>query len=393
MVLFHLGTIFVIFQQGHAMRKIQFIHFKSVAAVLLSSCSLQGLHAQSNNTWYGVFDVALRSQNNDSKQALDAGLIQGTRIGFRGDKSLVKEQKAIWNFEAGVSPLNGQSGQQGQLFGRQAWAGVEGSWGQIRAGRQFGVGFDMVGANDPYGIANASPIAWQFNLFGARFDNTLKYIGGNPNGFNYEAAVSYGGVAGASNLGKTIGAGVGHNWGNVSANIGTQQSTDINSNNQRSIFMGAKAQVLPELTLYGALVNVERDKGFSPCANINATPTAPCTANGPLANTNLAAGFTQGDAKTNYFQLGLKYKFNQNWEMVLGHMNDRTTIKTVSDKVYHRTTYAVLDYYLDKDFDIYSGLDFNAVSANNQGNSAYNLYGKSAKQSQTGFSVGMRYRF
>lgn len=367
--------------------------FHAVSMTLLSvACGLalpSAATAQSSNTWYGVFDVALREQTHATQQSLTAGLIQGTRLGFRGDHRLPNGLTAIYNLEAGLSPVNGQSGQQGQLFGRQAWVGVAGDFGTLTAGRQFGVGFDLIGQDDPYGIANASPIAWQFNLFGARFDNTLKYAGKRGD-LRYEAAVSFGNKAGDVNGGRTVGAGVGYQFGRLNANFGLQQSTDTAGKRNESVFGGAKFELSDSTTLYGAFVSTKRDQGFTPCANAN-QPTSTNCPNGPLANTNLATGFTQGDARTRYFQFGAKQRFDAHWEGVVGVMQDRTHIQTIDASTSHRTFYAVLDYYIDKDSDVYAGLDFNKVGANSYGNAAYALY--AGHQSQTGVSLGLRYRF
>ena len=367
----------------------------ALCAVVSSLAMLAGSAclAQSNNSWYGVIDTNIRSQDDDPRDSLEAGLIQGSRLGFRGDHAMPNGWSALYNFEAGVNPVSGQSGQQGQLFGRQAWVGLKGQQGQLTAGRQFGIAFDMVGENDPYGIANAAPIAWQFNLFGARFDNTLKWKGEVGN-FKYSAATSFGNQPGDANSGRTVGLGAGYKFGMVSATLGMQQSTDSRARLSKSVFAGGKA-TLGTTTLYAALVNTKRDQGFAPCANNNVNPTtSPLCTNGPLANTNLATGFAQGDATTNYYQIGFKVRFNENWELGGAYMKDSTSVDNAPTSVFHETTYAILDYYFDKDTDIYAGIDLNKVSDNGLGNGAYANYGVDKKgTSQTGVSVGFRYRF
>jgi predicted porin len=347
------------------------------------------VYAQSNDvTIYGVFDSALRYQNHDALQELVAGQIQGSRLGFKGTEIINGDLKAIFNLEAGLNPATGASGQQGQLFGRQAWVGLAGQNSQLILGRQFGVAFDIIGADDPYGIANASSIAWQFNLFGARFDNTIKYKGQVEN-FSYEAAYSFGEKAGNSSAGRTVGLGAGYTTGALAGNAAAQQSTDINGKQSTSLMLGG-SYTFETTKFFAAYINTKRDQNFQPCSNSNATSGLVCQG-GPLANTNLASGFTQGDATTNYFQLGLSYRFSPAWEFVAGYMDDETKVNGAASNASHKTAYAVLDYYLSKRTDIYGALDYNEVAGSALGNSAYAAY--AGKSNQSGVTFGLRHRF
>ena len=142
--------------------------------------------------------------------------------------------------------------------------------------------------------------------------------------------------------------------------------------------------------LFAAYVNTKRDQNFQPCSNSNATTGLVCQG-GPLANTSLASGFSQGDANTNYLQFGLDYRLSTAWEFVAGYMNDMTKVDGAPTNAGHKTGYTVLDYYLSKRTDIYGALDFNKVTGSSLGNSAYAAYAGSSDQ--TGMTLGLRHRF
>ena len=125
---------------------------------------------------------------------------QGTgtsRIGWLGTEDLGGGLKAKFQLEMGLRVDDGcvtngsgnvcSSGASGgNLFGRNAWLGIEGSMGEVRLGRQvlgsFGVqGKSWVGgsSNGLYEPGSAvSPL-----MGGVRFSNAIKYISPNMGGF------------------------------------------------------------------------------------------------------------------------------------------------------------------------------------------------------------------
>ena len=90
-------------------------------------------------TIYGVADLYLEQGNNgiNNIQRLQSGGINGSRLGFKGSDAIWDGLNAVYCFEMGLNLNAGTSGQGGTLFGRQAWAGLQGKWGTLTGGRIY----------------------------------------------------------------------------------------------------------------------------------------------------------------------------------------------------------------------------------------------------------------
>ncbi len=134
-------------------------------------------------TLYGVIDTGVEYVNNvgAAKQSLvRMPSLTGTvpsRWGLRGVEDLGGGLKGLFALESGFAPDSGTSNQGGRLFGRQAWVGLSGNWGQISLGRQYTMLFwatldsDILGPNI-YGSSSLDSY-----LPNARADNAIAYKG------------------------------------------------------------------------------------------------------------------------------------------------------------------------------------------------------------------------
>ena len=193
---------------------------KSLVALALMGAFSGAAFAQSNVTLYGILDVNV--QRNDPKAGnpcyaavngvgtpvscetvtgVNSGHQSGNRWGIRGSEALGGGLSAVFNVEGGFSLDTGTLGQStgaNRLFGRQAWAGLQGNWGTFVAGRlaalSSGTGaFDMMGFIDPYatgfgdgGLQNTfTPLA------SLRVDNALGYISPTWGGFKFGGMYSF----------------------------------------------------------------------------------------------------------------------------------------------------------------------------------------------------------
>lgn len=149
--------------------------------LLLAGASLA--HAQSNVQLYGVLDVAVEHVTNStatggslSRMPSLSGGMMPSRLGFRGSEDIGGGMKVIFALENGFSPDTGTQG-QGRLFGRQAWVGLAGSWGQVTMGRTYSMLFSSFFESDVLGPSQFSIGSLDSYLPSARHDNSVAYTG------------------------------------------------------------------------------------------------------------------------------------------------------------------------------------------------------------------------
>jgi GBP family porin len=164
-------------------------------AVLLAAAGVPA-HAQSHVTLYGILDVGYLYTNPDNRPStseLADGIQSQSRFGIRGVERLSPNLNAAFTLEGGISGDTGMSQQGGRLFGRQAWASLVAGIGELRLGRQYGLGYE-------YFLSDASPFGTTFrdagtgNLFSSAsgrliFDNVVMVRTGDFGGLS--GAVGY----------------------------------------------------------------------------------------------------------------------------------------------------------------------------------------------------------
>jgi predicted porin len=139
--------------------------------------------AQSSVTLYGVVDVSVETLNNVGAAGNSLTRVPSltgylpSRFGLRGSEDLGGGMRAVFVLENGFAPDQGTSNQGGRLFGRQAWAGLAGSWGTIGVGRQYTMLFYSLLDADIMGPALYSSGSLDSYIPNARADNAVTYQG------------------------------------------------------------------------------------------------------------------------------------------------------------------------------------------------------------------------
>ena len=131
---------------------------KMLAAALLAlGLSSAANSADSSVTLYGILDAGMQVSTqslrdySSSNVGLVNGVQSGNRFGIKGSEDLGSGLRATFALEAGFNLGSGASQQNGTLFGRQSWVGVESSsLGYARLGKQYNFATDYVGAIDPF---------------------------------------------------------------------------------------------------------------------------------------------------------------------------------------------------------------------------------------------------
>jgi predicted porin len=151
-------------------------------------------------TLYGRADMSVSYQTRvfvggkpvgSAVTALDSGGYSGSRLGVRGQEDLGGGLKALFVIEQGLQADTGVLGQSGRAWGRQAYVGLDASWGRLTLGRQYTPWFDALSNADPFGnnlVGNTGNLAFA----DARVDNAVLYRSPAMAGVTLQALVAAG---------------------------------------------------------------------------------------------------------------------------------------------------------------------------------------------------------
>ena len=227
---------------------------KKLVALAVSAVAAGAVSAQTANvTLYGVIDTYIASERVSAQGAtpstsvtvLNAGGLSGSRWGLRGSESLGGGMNAIFTLENGFDSSTGGLNQGGRLFGRRAFVGLNGGFGQVQVGRDYSPNFWVqLNSDDTYGggLTGFSAVAnlGAFYANTLRQDNQVQYITPNMGGLTARVAWALGEVAGGTNRGRTFGANVEYKNGPIYAGVGfSDLKNAAGSASQKQFIVGA----------------------------------------------------------------------------------------------------------------------------------------------------------
>lgn len=187
-----------------------FVRKLTMAAALATAFS-SAAHAQTSVQVYGLIDAGVDYTTNatpagDSMTRVISGGKNTSRWGLRGTEDLGGGLKAVYGLEGGI--LMDTGGADGALFKRQAYVGLDGSFGRVVLGRSFTTTYDFVIGFDPLGFAPnyswaTGAMATGPSKYGmtTAFDNLIKYSG-KTGGFKYGATYALGEQAASASDGR-----------------------------------------------------------------------------------------------------------------------------------------------------------------------------------------------
>jgi predicted porin len=169
---------------------------KKLIALAVAGLVSAPAFAQSNVTIYGIVDMGYvyRGDNVDddvkTRNGIDSGVANGSRLGFKGTEDLGNGLKAGFVLEQGILADTGNSAQGGRTFGRQSYASLGGNFGTVALGRQYAPQFLLADSVDPFSTGNMGAVN---NIYGidVRLDNLAAYVSPTWGGFNVVAAYSF----------------------------------------------------------------------------------------------------------------------------------------------------------------------------------------------------------
>lgn len=171
-----------------------------LAALSVLAMAAGAACAQSSVTLYGVLDTGVERISNIGASGTSMTRMPGqsggylpSRWGVRGSEDLGNGLKANFVLESGVSIDKGtnNTNQGGRLFGRSAWVGLSGGWGNLSLGRQYTMYFYSLLDADPMGPGIYGLGQLDSGIPGSRADNSLAYRG-TWGGFSAGALYSLG---------------------------------------------------------------------------------------------------------------------------------------------------------------------------------------------------------
>lgn len=172
----------------------------AIPALFLSTVA----HAQSSVTLYGLidegFDFTSNGQGHRGYEMVSGDTV-GSRWGVKGSEDLGNGLKGIFLLENGFNTNNGQLGQGGLEFGRQAYVGLSSAqYGTFTMGRQYDPTIDMwsgfTAAGNTIGDLAAHPFDNDNSDWDYRIQNSVKYVSPTYSGFTGEAMYGFSNQAG-----------------------------------------------------------------------------------------------------------------------------------------------------------------------------------------------------
>ncbi|AIY43748.1 Outer membrane protein [Collimonas arenae] len=398
---------------------------KSLIALAVLGAIAGAAQAQSSVTIYGIVDTGITYTNkvstanagpngttsaNGSKFAVNSGIIQGSRLGFKGVEDLGGGLKALFQLEAGFSNDTGalQSDKgSSTLFRRKSVVGLGGDFGSVLLGRQTDILDDVsqwTSVQDFGGVTGS--VGHNLDrLEGTRTNNSIRYNTPNLSGFTGSLIYGFGETAGQTSGGQSFGLGGQYANGPLGVYAAYYQSklgntpSDVSLTNNAPAFagkagdtalktfsLGASYQAGPA-RLYGNWSRVKQ-----PLATAWNGTTALTTASGAP---NFYSVGSINNSKADIFELGVNYSVTAPLHLLgsvqynkLTFVPDGTGLNSNGKLIQYNLG---TDYFLSKRTDLYAFASY--LQAKNAANPGVEGDGTGGTANQTAVTVGIRHKF
>lgn len=160
--------------------------------IALAALAAGSAFAQSSVTMYGLLDVGYNDTNVVGVKPSMGNFHGPSRFGIKGSEDLGGGLRANFNLESGNLGLD--TGTNAVAFGREAWVGIAGNFGETRLGLTSSFGtkataaFDLneISTSSAMDTAGISPVTWYGS---SRRGNQFQYISNTYSGFSGGVAV------------------------------------------------------------------------------------------------------------------------------------------------------------------------------------------------------------
>jgi len=391
---------------------------KSLIALAVLGAIAGAAQAQSSVTIYGIVDTGIvytskavtATGGTGSKFSVNSGVIQGSRLGFKGVEDLGGGLKALFQLEAGFNndtgALNGQDKGATNLFRRKSVVGLGGNFGSVLLGRQTDILDDVSQwtSIQDFGGVTGSVGHNLDRLEGTRTNNSIRYNTPDLSGFTGSLIYGFGEAAGQTSNGQSFGLGGQYANGPLGlfaayyqSKLGTiggtnASDTSILGNTSfaghgaagdtalKTFSLGASYQAGPA-RLYGNWSRVKQPLAYA------STPTA----TGSIPTGSFTVG-SFNNTKADIFELGVNYAVTAPLHLLASVQYNKLTFADAGSAKGKLTQINLgTDYFLSKRTDLYAFVsNLRAKDAVNPG-----VYGDSLGNTgnQTAVAVGIRHKF
>ncbi|MDR5761280.1 porin [Caballeronia sp. LZ035] len=376
---------------------------KSLFALTVLGTVAGAAHAQSSVTLYGLIDAGLTYTNNQGGShniQATSGAVNGSRWGLRGAEDLGGGLKAIFTLENGFNITNGNLGQNGREFGRQAFVGLSSNQlGALTLGRQYDSVVDYLGplalTGTQYGGTQAAHPFDNDNLDNSfRVSNSVKYQSVNYGGFKFGGLYGFSNEAGgfATNRAYSVGASYAFGPLNVAASYMQLNNAGATLNASGAVSDDATFAASRQRT-FGAGISY----AFGPAqAGFVFTQTRLDGATGIGASASGVTGglaLDGGSARFTNYEVNGRYNLTPAWSLSGAYTFTDSHLQGVDPKwnqISLQTAYALskrTDVYLQGVYQHVSDTGDSGITA------AINGLSASSTNSQVSATVGLRHRF
>lgn len=367
--------------------------------------------AQSNVTIWGIVDTGVQyvskaGTTGDSKLALNSGIINSSRFGFRGSEDLGGGLKALFMLEAGFSNDTGAlSSDVGttSLFRREALVGLSGGFGTVLAGRQTDYA-KILGINSSvadFGSYVTNVGHGLGRLVGIPNNNTISYTINGSNGVNGNLLYGFGETSGSSTAGRVIGTAA--SWQNGPLFLGaayyasnqgkTPSDTSlINSTTTNVTNDGAAVRVFNLVGSY----QFEKGKLYANWSHVKQPGASSTLGAATVYSTtaNIIGGYNND--KADIYEIGANYFASPALKFITSVQHSRLTFLGSSASTKGQLTQVNLgaDYFLSQRTDLYFIVsELFAKNTLNPGTGVGTANALGNTGNQLALNVGMRHRF
>ncbi|WP_050467793.1 porin [Herbaspirillum chlorophenolicum] len=386
---------------------------KSLLALAVLGAFAGAAQAQSSVTIYGIVDtgvayiskVQTTGTNTGSKFALNSGVIQGSRIGFKGVEDLGGGLSAVFNLETGFT--NDDGGLQGgdavtssNLFRRKSVVGLAGGFGTVLVGRQtdFADTISAYTAVADFGGLIQNSGSNLNRLQGVRTNNSISYTTNNLSGFTGNLIYGFGETAGKTSAGQSFGIGGKYENGPLGLGLNYYQSKAGSTPSDVSLIPAnsTTASVYTNAANAGnsaqKVLNVIGSYQFGPArvyANYSRVKQDLNTFGTPgFAPTSATLAVSK---KADLYEIGTAYAVSPSLKLLAAVQHARADFDTVSNKGKLTQISLGADYWLSKRTDLYAFVS--NMRASNMVNPGITGGSTGSDASQTAIVTGIRHKF